>query len=204
MALGGDLPVQLPNQKVVLAVNPRVHQLLPLADQTLERALKCRVGLLNQSKARLLNVSLLLEAARSARTLLLARKVIQVNRVVPADYLVFARTSRLLGWLLLLLLVELGGQIRLQRGQVSPKFLKLGALLVLSLLGSHHVLELVDLFCLLRELGLFALVDLTLQLDHVLLESLKLKAVVVGSLFRLLNFALQVCDFEVLHAELLP
>ena len=71
----------------------------------------------------------------------MARKVIQVNSVVLADDLVFSRTRLLRRLLLLLLLVEFGGQVRLQRSQVASELFVLGSLLILSLLGAHHVFE---------------------------------------------------------------
>ena len=86
-------------------------------------------------------MTLLFESARSARALLMARKVIQVNSVVLADDLVFSRTRLLRRLLLLLLLVEFGGQVRLQRSQVASELFVLGSLLILSLLGAHHVFE---------------------------------------------------------------
>ena len=122
----------------------------------------------------------------------MARKVIQVNSVVLADDLVFSRTRLLRRLLLLLLLVEFGGQVRLQRSQVASELFVLGSLLILSLLGAHHVFERLNFLSLLRQLRLLSLVYLTLELDHVLLERLELLTVIVSNSVSLFNFALQV------------
>ena len=85
------------------------------------------------------------------------------------------RGRRVLHGLLLLL-----GECGLEGAQLSSKFFKLLALIILGLLVEHHLLEVLQLFRLLLQLLVFLNVNLLFQIDHLPLDSFELLAILVG------------------------